>query len=132
VSNLLGRGLVDPGGGRQRWWPRRPADEPLRRRGVGGLKNALALGVERLCLAVVHGGRGHQADPGVAVGVVVPVKERAAEPARVLDRVKAVGELGPVLQRLELRLRVGVVSRGVWSAVRLCHAEVGQQERDRL
>jgi hypothetical protein len=41
----------------------------LGRRGVGCVEDALAFSVERLCLAVVDGGRGHQTDPGVAVGV---------------------------------------------------------------
>ena len=54
--------------------------------------------------AVVDGGWGHQADPGVAVGVVVPGKELAAERAGLHDRVKPSGERGPVLQRLEVRL----------------------------
>ena len=94
------------------------ADEPLGRRGVGGVEDALALGVERLGVAVVDRGGGHQADPGVAVGVVVPVEELAAERAGLLDVLEAVGELGPVLQRLELRLAVGVVGRGVGPGMR--------------
>ena len=59
-------------------------------------------------VAVVDGGGGHQRDPGVAVLVVVPVHERAAVPACVLDRVEPGGERGPVLQRLEVRLGVRV------------------------
>jgi hypothetical protein len=54
------------------------------------------------------GRRGHQADPGVAVLAVVPAEELAAERARLLDRVEAGGEAGLVLERLELRLRVGL------------------------
>ena len=82
-------------------------------------------------LPVVDGGGGHQADPGVAVLVVVPAEEAAAELARLLDRLEALGELGAVLERLEVRFGVGVVGRGVRSAVGLGDAEVGEQERDR-
>ena len=64
--------------------------------------------------------------------VVVPIEECPAERPRVVDRVEPVGEAGPVLERLELRLRVGVVGRGVGPAVRLQDAEVGEQEGDRL
>ena len=78
-----------------------------------------------------------------AAGVIRPIpewrcwwlyqsKNVAAERAGVLDRVEPVGELGPVLQRLELGFAVGVVGRGVRTAVRLEHAQVGEQERDRL
>ena len=79
--------------------------------------------MEPLGVSVVDGARGHQPDPGVAVGVVVPVEERAAVSAGVLDGVEPGGELGPVLQGLEVRLRVGVVARGVRPAVRLGDAE---------
>jgi hypothetical protein len=41
--------------------------------------------------------------------VVVVVEELAAERAGVLDGVKARGEAGAILQRLELRFGVGVV-----------------------
>ncbi len=89
------------------------ADEPFGCCGVGGGEDALAFGVECLGVAVVDGGWGHQADPGVAVGVVVVVEERAAERACSLDVLEALGELGPVLQGLEVRLGVGVVGREV-------------------
>ena len=89
------------------------ADEPLGVARVGSVEDAGAGGVQLLRLAVVDGARGHQPDPGVAMLVVVPVEEAAAGLARVLDRVEPIGELGPVLQGLEVRLRVGVVGRGV-------------------
>ena len=100
MSSLICGRLVDPCGGRQRWWLRRLANEPLRGARVGGIKDALALGVERLRLAVVDGGGGHEADPGVAVGVVVPVEELPAERPGLVDVLEAVGELRPVFQRL--------------------------------
>jgi hypothetical protein len=43
----------------------------------------------------------------------------------VLDRVEPGGELGAVLQGLEVRLRVGVVAGGVRAAVRFRDAEIG-------
>jgi hypothetical protein len=55
-------------------------------------------------MAVVDGRGGHQPDPGVAVLVVVPAEELAAERSGVLDRVEPGGEPGSVLQRFELRL----------------------------
>ena len=84
----------------------------------------------QLCgVAVVECGRGHQPDPGMTVGVVVPVDERSAVSAGVVDLFEPGGELGPVLQGLEVRLRVGVVAGGVWPAVRLRDAEIREQER---
>ena len=106
-------GLVDPCGGRQLGRDGRSADEPLGVALVGGVEHEAAGGVQRRRVPVVDGGGGHQSDPGVAVGVVVPVDERAAVSAGVLDVVEPGGELGPVLQGLEVRLRVGVVAGGV-------------------
>jgi hypothetical protein len=42
--------------------------------------------------------------------VVVPREEVPAESAAIFDAPEAVGEIGPVLHRLELRLREWVVS----------------------
>jgi hypothetical protein len=108
VSGDLRR-LVDPGGGRQLGRDGRSTDEPFGVLGVGGVEHDGPGGMQVLGVAVVDGGGGHQADPGVAVGVVVPVHERAAVLAGVLDRVKPGRERGAVLQRLEVGLRVGVV-----------------------
>ncbi len=47
-------------------------------------------------------------------------------------RGEAVGEAGPILERLELSLRVGVVVGDVGPRVGLGDAEVSEQERDRL
>jgi hypothetical protein len=57
---------------------------------------------------VVDGGWGDEPDPGVAMGVVVPVKESAAVRAGLLDRVELDWEPGAVLQCLEVRLAVGL------------------------
>src|SRR4051794_23474507 len=82
--------------------------------------------------AVVHGGRGHQAEPGVPMVMVVVLEELAAEAAGVLDAVEAGWERGPVLERFEVRFGVGVVGRGVGAVVAAGDAEIGQQKRDRL
>jgi hypothetical protein len=63
--------LVDPGGRRQLRRDRRLAHEPLGVLGVGGVEYGGAGGVQRRRGAVVDGGRGHQPDAGVAVGVVL-------------------------------------------------------------
>ncbi len=84
----------------------RLVDEPLWVLVVAGVEDNGAGGVQLLGVAVVDGGWGHQPDAGVAMGVVVPVDERAAALARVLDRVEPGGKRGPVLQGLEVRLRV--------------------------
>jgi hypothetical protein len=44
--------------------------------------------------------------PGVPMLIVVPAEEGLAVPTGGLDRVEPVGEVGPVLQCLELRLAV--------------------------
>jgi hypothetical protein len=124
--------LVDPGCGRQLGWSGRLADEPLGVSLVGRVEHIDPGGVQLCGVAVVEGGRGHQPDPGMTMGVVVPVDEHSAMSAGVVDVVKPGGELGPVLQGLEVRLRVRVVAGGVRPAVRLRDAEIREQERDRF
>jgi hypothetical protein len=80
----------------------------------------------------MNGSRRHQADAAVAVFMVVPVEEALAVSARIFDRAEACGEVGSVLEGLELRLGVGVVIRDVRVAVGLGDLEVDQQCRDRL
>ena len=63
---------------------------------------------------------------------VVPGEEGPAERAGVLERAEAVGELGPVLEGLELGLGEGVVVGDVRPAVGLGDAEVGEQQGHRL
>ena len=77
--------------------------------GVGALEHPGPFLPGLLGSAVVDVGGGMQAQPGVVMFVVVPGEERAAEQACGLDRVEPVGEVGPVLQGLELGLAVGVV-----------------------
>jgi transposase InsO family protein len=58
-----------------------------------------------------------QAQSGMAVFVVIPREEDLAVQSGGLDRVEPAGEVGPVLQRLELGLRV----------IRRLNADAGSQ-----
>ena len=82
MSIHLWVGFVDPRGRGQRGWPGRPRDEALRGARVGLIEDAGALFVDLLRAPFVHGGGSHEADPGVAVLVVVPVEELAAVTCR--------------------------------------------------
>ena len=70
-------------------------------------------------LAIVHGGRRHEADADVVVLLVVPMEEVAAERMRLLVAVKTLGEVRPIFHRLELAFGIGVVVRYVGAAVGL-------------
>ena len=70
----------------------------------------------------------HQADAEMAVMLVVPVQEGAAEGAGVLDGAEPPGELGLVFQGLEAAFREAVVVGGVGPAVRFGDAQVGEQQ----
>ena len=81
---------------------------------------------------MVDVGGGVEADAGVAVLVVVPAEEAAAEGVGVLIAAEAVGELGAIFHGAELAFGVRVVVAHMRAAVRLGHAELGQQEGDGL
>ena len=88
-------------------------DEALRMGGVGGVQDLLAGGVHGLGLAVVDRLWREQTQARVAVLCVVPGEERLTEGPRGLDPVETGGEVRPVLERLELRLRLRIVVRDV-------------------
>jgi hypothetical protein len=50
----------------------------------------------------MHLVRGHQADPGVVVVLVVPIEEFPAKASGVLDAAEAFGKARLVFQRLEV------------------------------
>src|SRR5450759_1295611 len=77
-------------------------------------------------------GRDEQPQTGVPVLVFVPAEEGLTVHASRFDRGEAGGEVGPVLQRLELGLGVWVVIAHVRSGVGLGDPEVGEQQGDRL
>ena len=87
--------------------------------GVGGVEHTGAFVADDGGGAVVHVGGNVQAEPGMAVFVVVPAEEDLAVAAGGLDRVEPVWEVGPVLQRLELCFaeRVVVAPRGAGSGI---------------
>ena len=66
--------------------------------------------------AVVDVGGRVKCQPGVAMLIVVPREEVLAVHARRLDRGEPAGEVGPVFQRLELRLAERVVVGDVRAA----------------
>jgi len=80
------------------------SDEVLRVSLIGGIEDSLALLPDQRGLVVVDHGRGHQAERGMAVLVVIPGEEAQAEAAGILDRAKAVREFRTVLQGAELAL----------------------------
>ena len=75
-------------------------------------------------LAGVHDGRCQKPDTPVAVLLVMPAEEPAAEVESVVVAGEAVWEVGPVLQRLELALGEGVVVADMGSAVGLRSRQV--------
>jgi hypothetical protein len=95
---------VDPNGRRRRKRHRQTRSEALWVRSVRGFEHpgtsSDALGGE----PAVDVLRREHGDAAVAVLAVVPVEEGTAVRAGVLQGPKAIGEDGPVLQRLELRL----------------------------
>ena len=90
-------------------WDGVVADEPLRVGGVGLGEHGGPLLADGVGVPVVDVGGGVHADPGVAVGVVVPGEEPDQERAGVFEAAEPVGELGSVLQGLEMGFGVGVV-----------------------
>ena len=98
------RRWVDPNSG-GRWRRRgRACRKALGMGGMRGGEDASSRGHALIGEAVVDVVRSQQADAAVAVLAVVPVKEGTAVGATVLCGAEALGKVGPVLERLELRL----------------------------
>ena len=93
--------------------------ESVRRGAERFVKRGLADAAQLLGVTVVDAVRGHVADARMAMHDVVPGEEGLAVGPCVLDAAEARGEVGPVLQRLELRLGVRVVVRDIGPAVAL-------------
>ena len=121
---------------RKRWWVDPNSGGRWRRRGHTGGE---ALGMRGVCVgedsssrsdalvgeAVVDVVRGQEADAAVSMLAVVPVEKGAAMGAAVLRGAEALGKVGPVLERLELRLGERIVVRDARPRVALRDAEVG-------
>ena len=100
--------------------------------GVGALQDRGAGAGDLLGGAVADVGGGEQRDPAVMVLEVVPAEKPLAEAAGVLDAAEPVREGRVVLEGLELALGVGVVVGDVRAGVALGHAQVPQEQGDRL
>src|SRR5262249_27875360 len=61
--------------------------------------------------------------------MVVPLKEHPCPGTCIFRTAELGGKVGAILQRLELRLRIGIVVREVWPTMGLGNAQVGQQLR---
>ena len=85
------------------------AYEPFWVAGVGGGQDVGADCVDVVGLSMVDVVWGVPGDAGVAVFGVIPAEETLAEGSGVGERAEGVREVGPVLQRPEMRLRVRVV-----------------------
>ena len=109
---------VDPGGG---WFGGRNGrffDETLRVLLERLIKSGLAGRVNGVYLAVMHLVRGHEADPGMVMVLVVPIEEAAAEAPGILDATEAFREPRLILQRLEVALGERVVIGDVRAIMR--------------
>ena len=121
-------GWVDPRAGGELRWFGRLADEPFRACGVGGVEYAGTLVADCLGQAVVDVGGGMKGQPGVAMFIVVPTEEALAVQSSFLDRAEPAGEVGPVLQRLELGLADTVASCSTLCYIRRMARTIGQRE----
>ena len=87
-------GAVYPRGFGDLGWFGRFADEPFGVCGVGSVEDAGALVADCLCEAVVDVSGGMQAQPAVAMFIVVPSEEDLAVSSGVFDRAEPAGEVG--------------------------------------
>src|ERR1022692_3017102 len=124
--------FVDPDLGWNREWFRRLAHEAFGVDAIGGIENGLTLFEDERGLVVVNHGRGEQAQPGVAVFLVVPAEKSLRKSATVLNAPEAVWELRAVLQGAKLAFRIRIVIGDVRAAVGFRDTQVGQQEGYRL
>ena len=100
-------GRVDPGCAWQVWRGGGFADEALGVGAVGGGQDLGAFGLDGGGVPVVDIGCGVQAQPAVAVLVVVPGEEVLAVRSCVLDRGEPGREVRPVLEGLVVNTNVG-------------------------
>ena len=97
-------GWVDPDFGGRLERLREASDEPLGVTGVGGCEYRGSRCDGLLGLAGMHDCGCHEPDSPVAVLLVVPVEEPAAEVEAVVIAGESVWEVRPVLEGLELAL----------------------------
>jgi len=103
--------FVNPDGSGRLGWHGQAADEALGMRGEGDVEDLSTLCGALRDEPVVHVVGREEAEPSMMVLVVVPAEEILAVRATVFDAAESVGEIGPVLECLEVRLEVRVVIR---------------------
>ena len=81
-------------------------------RQVSGIEHELPLLKDIVGLAVVDHGRSEQADPGMSMLIVVPGEKELRMAAAILDRAKAIREIGSVLHGAKLTFRIRIVEIG--------------------
>lgn len=64
--------------------------------------------------------------------VVVPQKERLGPGSRIGEGAKALREIRPILEGLEVGLGIGVIIRRIGTGMGLGHTQIGQQQGHRL
>jgi hypothetical protein len=101
-------------------------------RRIGRREDLVSMSAHGGRLTEVDDGRREKPERAVLVRVVVPPEEVLPKCARVGDRSESLGKLRTIFERFEVRFGEGIIVRHVRAAMRLGHAEVGQEERDRL
>ena len=96
------------------------------------IEHLLACGYLRRGLARMHRHGREQADPAVAMRVVIPIKKGSRPGACVLQAAKAVRVARALFQRLELGLRKGVVVGDMRATVGFGHPQIDEQGRNRF
>ena len=101
-------------------------NETIRIHAVSLIQDFLPGGANFVGLSVVNHLRRHPTEGRVMMLVVVPGKEPLAKDSTMFDATKTIRELGPVLERFEVRLREGIVVGVVRPAVRFGDSQIGQ------
>jgi hypothetical protein len=107
--------FVDPNRFRERHRFRKAPLEPVWMHFVSSLQDLFPFFDNLLSPSAVSLLAGHQTDPHIHMVMlgVIPGKEGPAKAPGILYRTKPVRELRSILQRLELRFRVGIEKRDV-------------------
>ena len=93
---------------------------------VSGLQSLMTVLDELFSLAKMDSGGGHQAQRRMAMVGVVPLEKGLAPTVGMVDRSKAVGVIGAVLDGFELSFGVRIVGGGVWSGMALGNPQIEQ------
>jgi hypothetical protein len=120
--------FVDPDLGRNRCWFRCLVDEAFGMDAIGGIEHGLALFENERGLVVVHHGWGEQAQPGMAVFLVVPAEKSLRKSPAILNTAETIRKLRSIFHGAELTFRIRIVVGDVWAAVRFGDTQVGQQK----